>query len=375
MTANDGDATDEDMRVLSVELFFDLVFVFTITQLTSLLVAEPTGAGIARAALIFGNVWWMYGGYAWLTNAVPPRDRLRRLYLLLGMAGFLIVALATPRAFGSSGVAFGVGYVVVTVVHTAMFLRASHEGAVRAMLRLGPYNTITAGLILGAGFSDGALRWSLWTAAFVLHWASPVATAVGNFRIRSAHFVERHGGIVLIALGESIIAVGIGVQEQRLDIGILSTSVLSLALSSALWWLYFDGDDERAEASLERAAAGRRPWLALLSVGYLFLPLLGGIVVMSAGVRRAVLHSGAPATTATGWYLAAGVSLYVASLAAMRAVLHTGRVLPRVLTSAVVLATVPAGLVVSAQLEIAILTILLWAHILAESLFFDRARP
>src|SRR5438552_13162880 len=98
----------DDVRVSTVELFFDLVFVFTITQLTSLLVAEPTWVGVARVGLIFGNIWWMYGGYAWLTNAVPPHEPALRLFMLLGMAGYLIVALAIPDAFGDSGVAFGI---------------------------------------------------------------------------------------------------------------------------------------------------------------------------------------------------------------------------------------------------------------------------
>jgi low temperature requirement protein LtrA len=190
---------DEDLGVSSIELFFDLVFVFTLTQLTSLLVAEPNGVGVAKVLLIFGNVWWMYGGYAWLTNAVPPRAIPMRLLMLLAMGGYLIVALAIPFAFGSSGLAFGIGYMVVTVMHTGLFLRSSQERAVRAMFRLGPFNAVTAALLLAAGLADGAAQWALWSAAFVLHWASPAVTAVGGFRIKAKHFVERHGTILLIA--------------------------------------------------------------------------------------------------------------------------------------------------------------------------------
>src|SRR5689334_3948516 len=136
----------EGSRVSTIELFFDLVFVFTITQLTSLLVAQPNAVGVARLVVIFGNVWWMYGGYAWLTNAVPPRGVVARLLMLVGMAGFLIVALAIPHAFDSSGTAFGIGYLIVTVVHTGLFLSSSQDSVVRAMFRLGPYNAITAAL-------------------------------------------------------------------------------------------------------------------------------------------------------------------------------------------------------------------------------------
>jgi hypothetical protein len=157
-----------DRRVTTLELFFDLVFVFTITQLTSLLVRDLTIAGVLQMVLVFGNVWWMYGGYAWLTNAVPPRDPVMRLLLLVGMGGYLIVALAIPTVFGSGGVAFGVGYLLVTLVHTGLFLRASQESVVRAVTRLGPFNIITAALLLVAGFTNGPTRLVLFAADFTL---------------------------------------------------------------------------------------------------------------------------------------------------------------------------------------------------------------
>jgi low temperature requirement protein LtrA len=358
----------DDVRVSSIELFFDLVFVFTITQLTSLLVAEPTGIGLARVALVFGNVWWMYGGYAWLTNVVPPRAPSTRLLMLVGMGGFLLVALAIPGAFDGSGVAFGVGYLVVTFVHTGLFLRASEGNTVRAMLRLGPFNTITAGLLLGAGFSSGWLRWVLWTAAFVLHWASPAITPVGGFRIRAAHFVERHGLIVLIAIGESVVAVGIGVQDHDLTAGVIATALLSLALAASLWWLYFDGEEARAQRALDDATAARNPWLALFAFGYAFLPLLGGIIVIAAGVKQAIASYGEPASTATAWFLAGGVSLYVASLALLRWILHSGRLNVRVGMAVAAVPTVVVGLAISSEAQLAALTVVLVAGIVVESL-------
>jgi low temperature requirement protein LtrA len=358
----------DDVRVSTIELFFDLVFVFTITQLTSLLVAEPTGAGVARAALIFGNVWWMYGGYAWLTNAVPPQAPVLRLLMLVGMAGFLVVALAVPDAFGDSGVAFGVGYLVVTAVHTGMFLRSSEGSAVRAMARLGPYNTITAALILVAGFTDGGARWALWTAAFVLHWTSPAITAVGGFRIRAQHFVERHGLIVLIALGESVVAIGVAGHGRELTAGVIITSLLGLALAAALWWLYFDGEDERAERALDEASATRNPWLALFAFGYAFLAVLGGVIVLAAGVKQAVAHYDQPAGAATAWFLAAGVAVYVAALALVRFILRTGPLTVRLVMSGAALLTFVVGFEISPEAQLAALTLVLVAGITIESL-------
>ncbi len=292
----------------SVELFFDLVFVFAITQLTTLLAQDPTVIGLGRVVLIFGNVWWMYGGYAWLTNAVPPREPAPRLLILVGMAGFLIVALAIPHAFGASGVLFGLGYLVVTVVHTGLFLRTSEESALQAMGRLGPFNAISAVLILLAGFTDGALRWALWSASFVLHWITPAFIPVSGFSIRAAHFVERHGLIVLIAPGESVVALGMGVIGRDLRAGFIPTSVLGLSVAAALWWLYFDGEDERAERALSTADRARTPLLALYAFGYAFLTILGGIIMFAAGVKLAIIRSAQPVRAPAAWFLAGGVA-------------------------------------------------------------------
>jgi low temperature requirement protein LtrA len=360
-------SVDDDVRVSTIELFFDLVFVFTITQLTALLVEEPNGVGVVRVALIFGNVWWMYGGYAWLTNAVPPREPVLRLLMLIGMAGFLIVALAIPDAFADSGIAFGIGYLIVTFVHTGLFLRSSEESAVRAMFRLGPFNTITAALLLVAGFTSGGLQWTLWASAFVFHWASPALTAVGGFRIRAKHFVERHGLIVLIALGESVVAVGIGVQGHDLTTGLAVTAVLGLALAAALWWLYFDGEDERAERALDLAPDARNPWLALFAFGYAFLLVLGGIIVFAAGMKEAVVRYDEPASAATAWFLAAGVATYILGLVAFRAVLRTGPLAPRLAVAALAVATVVIGLEISPEMQIAVLTLVVVAGIAAEA--------
>jgi low temperature requirement protein LtrA len=375
-TARDtSEEMDDDIRVSTIELFFDLVFVFTLTQLTSLLVAEPTGVGIARVAVIFGSVWWMYGGYAWLTNAVPPREPIVRLLMLVGMAGFLVLALAIPRAFGDAGVAFGLGYLVVTLVHTGLFLRSSRESAVRAMFRLGPYNVITAALLLAAGFTAGGVQWALWVAAFVLHWTSPVVTAVGGFRIGAAHFVERHGLIVLIALGESVVAVGIGVGRRDLTAGLITTAVFGLALAATMWWLYFDGEDQRAEQALNTATDTRNPWLALFAFGYAFLPVLGGIIVVAAGMVQAMSRYDRPATAATAWFLAAGVAVYAGGLALFRAVLRTGSVWLRLVIGGAALATVVVGLQLSPQAQIAALTLILTVGILIETHTTAPRRP
>ena len=364
-------ATADLGRVSNLELFFDLVFVFTITQLTSLLARDPTIAGVAQVVLVFGNVWWMYGGYAWLTNAVPPVEVGLRLLLLLGMGGFLLVALAIPSVFGGGALAFGIGYMLVTLIHTWFFLRASQQSILSAMARLGPFNLVTAGLLLVAAFTNGPARWVLFSAGFVLHWLTPFLIKQSNFRIRSAHFVERHGLILLIALGESVVAVGIGL-GTNLPAGRILAALLGLGLAAALWWLYFDGEEGRAEQALEGAPQERRPWLALNAFGYVFLPILGGIVVIAAGLKLAMVHYNEPATVSTALLLAGGVALYLAGLVLFRWFLQIGPLWTRLLLAALALLTAIVGLQVSAVAQLALLLAILIVGIMGETFLAQR---
>jgi low temperature requirement protein LtrA len=365
----------EEIRVSTIELFFDLVFVFTITQLTSLLVAEPTARGVAQAVLIFGNLWWMYGGYVWLTNAVPPRDTAIRLLLLAGMGAFLVCALSVPDAFGDAGIAFGVGYLIVNVVHAGIFLKSSQGNVVRSVRRLGPTNVTTATVLLVAGFTTGWLLWTLWIAAFLLHWFTPFFTATSGFHIRAAHFVERHGLILLIALGESVVAVGLGVRHVDVHPGVLVTALLGLTLAAALWWLYFDGEDERAEHALTAAQGDRRTWLSLYAFGYAFLPILLGIVLVAAGVKLAVVHHGGEVTAASPWFLATGAAAYVGGLAWFRRLLRTGPITVRAALAAVCLATVAVGLAFSAEVQMGVLAAVLVFGVVADDRVLAQTTP
>ena len=360
-------AGSAEPRVSTLELFFDLVFVFTITQLTSLLLHDPTIAGLVQMVLLFGNVWWMYGGYAWLTNAVPPRGLAVRLLLLVGMGGFLLIALSIPTAFGSGGVAFGIGYVVVTLVHTGLFWRGSRESIASAIGRLGPFNLITAALLLVAGFTNGGLRIVLFTLGGILHWITPYLIPQSSFTIRAGHFVERHGLILLIAIGESVVAVGIGLGGIDLPAGRILAALLGLALTAALWWLYFNGDDERAETALGEAPAERKPWLALNAFGYTFVPILGGIVLVAAGLKLAVVRYNEPSTASAAVFLAAGVAIYLVGLALFRYLIYVRPLVVRLLMAALAMATIFIGLRTSPVTQLAVLVIILIAGNVAEA--------
>src|SRR4030095_3409068 len=238
------DFAGETSSVTTLELFFDLVFVFTITQLTALLSASLSWESLLQSFLIFIVLFWMYGGYVWLTNSVPPVTPSRQLLLIAGMAAFLICALAIPNAFGNTGVAFGIGYLIVIIVHSFMYLRSVGLKVARFV----PMNFLSALTVIIAGFMDGSIRYWLWILAILFHVITSFFGTGLQFEIRVRHFVEPHGLLLLVALGESIIAIGAG--GSILDPRFILAAVLGLILSAALWWIYFARDDEVARSNM-----------------------------------------------------------------------------------------------------------------------------
>ncbi len=249
-------------------MFFDLVFVFTITQLTGVLAREPSWKGLLQVALMLGVIFWMYGGYAWLTNAVTPDRLTRRLTLLGGMAAFFVVALAIPRAFSGSGTAFGLAYLAVVLVHLGMFVRSSRVSVVRAIVGLAPFNLATALLVLAGGIAGGTAQYVVWIAAVTLEWISPRIIDDSGFMIEPGHFVERHGLVVLVAIGESVVAAGIGAARLAVNAELVVAAILGLGLSACLWWCHFATDEGSAERALNDAPQANKPRLAVDAFGY-----------------------------------------------------------------------------------------------------------
>ena len=350
-------------RVTTLELFFDLVFVFTITQLTGLLEHDLSPAGGARVFLVFGVLWYMYGGYAWLTNQVPPRRPLQQFLLLAGMAGFLVAAVAVPTVFDGSGLVFGLGYLMVVCIHLVLLTQSSARVGVR---RLAPFNLAAALLVVGAGLVDGTLMYTLWVAAFALHVVTPYLGVAPQFVLDAGHFVERHGLLMIVALGETVIAIGLSVDTEHLTAGLVGAVVLALALSAALWWAYFSGDDEAAENALAGAEPGPRALLAIRAYFYAHIPMLLGIVVAAAGIHEAVAHPGEPMSLGGAIALGGGIALFFAGDAEFRRVLHVGPAATRVAVAVAALATVPLGRVTPAFVQLAglvlIVTGMLWAE-------------
>jgi low temperature requirement protein LtrA len=224
---------DRSARVSTLELFFDLVFVFTITQLTGVLVSGGDAAAVAQVVVMFAAIWWMYDAYAWLTNAIATDHLRHRLLLMGGMGAFLVIALAVPEAYGSEGLAFGIGYLVVVVLHAAMYVRGTSLSEVRAILRLVPFNLAAALLVLVGGALGGDSQWVMWSFVAALLWVTPWFTSTEGFVIAPEHFVERHGLVIIVALGESIVVIG-AAAGLELDIGLVLVVLIALAVEGAL---------------------------------------------------------------------------------------------------------------------------------------------
>jgi low temperature requirement protein LtrA len=350
------DADERVERVTTLELFFDLVFVFTITQLTTVLFHAPTATALLQVVEMLTVIWWMYGGYAWLTNAVRADTQARRLLLLGGMAGYLVLALAIPNAFSSSGLAFGLAYLVIVVVHTVLFTRSAAVGVVRAIITLAPYNLGAAAVIAVGGALGGTAQYLLWGGTALFEWLLPtISRREGSFLIAAPHFVERHGLVVIVAIGESVVAIGFGAGHLPVDAALLLVATVGLALSACLWWVYFGDDLAPAERALDALPRGPRSRAALFAFGYWHLPMLLGIVAVAAAEREATAHAFTELSWARAALLGGGVAAYCAGHTLFRRRLGLGRLESAAGATVLALATIPAGALVSPFVQLVLL--------------------
>ncbi|MEW1909808.1 low temperature requirement protein A [Kitasatospora sp. NPDC085895] len=374
MTTATGTTAVEDeaeLRVGPLELFFDLVFVFTITQLTASLVHHLTPGGLVRVLVMLAVIWWMYDAFIWLTNAMPPSTHPRRAFLLLGMTGFLIVSLAVPHAFDGSGAAFGWAYLLVIAVHTGMFAAA---GVARgSVLRMGGLNLVIAVLVVVGGYLEGSVQLALWTASLALQIANPYLVDLPQFHLRADHFVERHGLVVIVAFGESVVALGAGAAgHEELTAGPVGAAVCALAVCIGLWWAYFGhDDDERTVAVMAVLDDARRNRVAIRVHNLGHYALLLAVILFAAGAESAVAHPAAVLSTARAAVLAAGPALFLVANAGIRRTFGLHPLLPRLVAAALVAATVPLGTGRSALVQLGAIAVLMAAAFAWE----ERHRP
>jgi low temperature requirement protein LtrA len=348
----------DEHQVTPLELFFDLVFVFGITQVTRLLAQDPTWGGVFRGMLVLAALWWAWSVYAWLTSAMDVDEGGVRLVMLASMGAMFGVALAVPGAFGDDAVLFGVAYLLVRLLHLVLSAIVGRDDPDRrgALLRFAPTAILGPSLLVIAGFLEGRERIAVWLVALAIDYLGPVVIGVGRgWRVAPEHFAERHGLIILIALGESIIAIGLGAGFE-LSLGVLVAAALGIVVVSALWWLYFDVAAIFARRRLMQAKGLELHRLALHAYSYLHLPMAAGVVLFALGLKTTVGHVGEALDLVPAVALCGGAALYLLGHIAFL-FRTTGRVFRRrTVGAAGLLALVPAAVAIPALAALALVS-------------------
>ena len=303
----------EEKRVSPLELFFDLVFVFALTQVTKLMSDNPTWDGLGQGMLVLAALWWAWGAYSWLTNYITADEGKERLLMFAVMGAFLIAALAVPHAFDSDALVFAIAYAVARWLHIFIFAEANDDVdagmAIRRLARTaipGPALLIVAALV-----DEGTLRTMLWILALAIDFSGPFVFGVRGFRIAAGHFAERFSLIVIIALGESIVAIGAGL-TGGLDAGIIVAAVLGLVIACSQWWAYFDVVAVASERRFRRAQGDELTSIARDAYSYLHLPMIAGIILIALGIKKTVGDVDEPLKTVPAVALFGGIALYYA---------------------------------------------------------------
>jgi low temperature requirement protein LtrA len=313
---------DVEQRVTSLELFFDLVFAFAVTQVTGFVSVDPGWTRFVEGLAILAALWFAWSSYAWLGNRANTDEGLVRLILLAAMAAMLIASLSVPRAFGSDGLIFGVSYFVVRILHIACYAalaRARNDPTLAEVVRrLASTILPAAALLVLAGALEGPARATCWVAALLVDYGAMLLRGVSGWRIEPGHFAERHGGFIIIALGESIVSLGVGAGKVALDTGRIVGALLGMATAGALWWAYFDLASIAAERELRRADPHRQVLMARDSYSYLHMPMVTGIVLFAIGVKQTLLHVTGHLHPVAAVSLCGGLALYLLALSAFK---------------------------------------------------------
>jgi low temperature requirement protein LtrA len=369
-------ALREGERVTPLELFFDLVFVLALTQCSSLMAAHPTWQGLAQGILVLGVLWWSWVGYAWLTSVVDPEEGAVRIAIFAAMAALLVVALCVPEAFDSLALEFALAYGAVRAAHIALFIIASRDDSAlrRSTLGLAGGTAIGVGLLVVASFLDGIGQAAVWSLALLLDMSEPYFFGSAGWKLVPGHFAERHGLIIIIALGESIVAIGVGA-EADLTWGIAAAATLGITVACALWWIYFDVVALVSARRLARTPEGKeRNELARDSYSYLHFPMVAGIVMVAVALKKTLAHVDDPLAVVPAFALLGGVAFYLIGHVAFRfRHIHTIN-RQRLLLALVMFALLPVAVEVSALAIVAIVAALLCAMIAYETRLYGEGR-
>ncbi|MGA8219381.1 MAG: low temperature requirement protein A [Solirubrobacterales bacterium] len=363
-------------RVMPLELFFDLVFVLAITQCTTLMAHDPTWGRIGEGMLLLALLWWSWVGYSWLTSVFDPEEGAIRLVLFAAMASFLIAAICVPEAFGGLATEFAIAYSAVRLAHVALFLLASRGDPAfrRSVLGLAVATTISMALLIVGSLLDTPAQVAVWTLALIPDMGIPYVFGAEGWRLVPGHFAERHGLIIIIALGESIVAIGVGA-GSTLTWGVAAAATAGIAVVAAMWWMYFDVVALVSARRLASAEAGRmRNELARDSYSFIHFPMVAGIILFALGLKTTIGRVADPLDAVPAFALLGGVAIYLMGLVAFR-YRHVHTLNRRRLALAVALfALIAVALEIAALAILAILAVLIWAVIAFETRGYGEGR-
>jgi len=353
--------------VTPLELFFDLVFVLALTRCSGLMGSEHLWRNVAQGLLVLGVLWWAWVGYAWLTSVVDPDEWLPRVVVFVAMAGMLVMAICVPHVFDDQAfaLAFAGAYAVVRIAHIFLFAIAAEDDPdlARAVTALAGGMVVGVSLIVVAAFCDGWVQGLLWFLALAADMAAPYLFGSDGWHLEPAHFAERHGLIVIIALGESIVALGAGVADA-LDGTVIVTAVLGVALAAAMWWSYFDVGSVLAARRLVETPAGQvQNEMARDGYSFLHYPIVAGIVLVAFGLHHALAHVTEPLDAIASVTVGGGLAVFLLGQVAFKRRVVGTLSHHRIAAAAIALATIPLLRVADAWVDVGVVAFVMWGLI------------
>ncbi len=388
--------TTSESRVTALELFFDLVFVFAVTQVTSLLAANMSALGILQGLLVLALLWWCWVGYSWLGNVVQADEGWTRVTMFAAMIAMFVLALCVPEAFDdapgglNAPIVLGICYLLVRSLHLLAFWLAAgavaDRGLRRQLRKFTPSMLGSSALLLLASHWDGQehrfLVTGIWLAVVVVDYGGTIAGGSSGWRLDApAHFAERHGLVIIVALGESLIAMGATVAQVPLSLPIIAATMLGLIIAGCLWWAYFDVVALRAEQALTDTTGEQRTRLARDAYSYLHLPMITGIILVALGLKKTLTAVGQPGADLhlslkplEATVLFCGAALYLLAQVALRWRITRTLSRQRLATAVLLLAATPASTQLPALAALAAITLTLVALISYETLRYAEFR-
>ena len=311
---------EREHNVSTVELFFDLVFAFAFTQVTTLWLEQPTWGGLGRGLLVLCALWWAWASYAWLTNAADVEADSIVAMMLFATGALFVAALAVPEAFGAQRFVFAVALFTVLAGFVGLYavIGKGEPDLLAAVLRISGSVGSGAALIVAAAFVSAGWRPAFWSLALIIGFFGPLLTGLEGWRVYPAHFAERHGLIVIIAIGESLGSIGFGARSTPLDARVLVAAVLGFLAAASFWLGYFDYASGGVRDLLARRSGTERAAFARDAYTYAHLPMVVGVILFAFGVRTTLGHVDAELRLIPALALCCGPALYLLGFVALR---------------------------------------------------------